>query len=432
MNYKDAIDFLFNKTLVFQHVGAQAYKPGLDTTISLNSLFGNPDKAFKSIHIAGTNGKGSTAHLIAAILQECGYKVGLYTSPHLIDFRERIRVNGIPIDEKSVVNFIERFFSSHYDGRKASFFELTTIMAFDYFKKSQVDYAVIETGLGGRLDSTNIISPILSVITNISLDHTQFLGNTLTEIASEKAGIIKRGVPVIIGEYLPETKSVFLGKAKETGSSIIFAEERNEIANAKKIDDCLLLETVSYGTLTGELAGDCQIRNANTVLNAISELQRIGIPISDDAIKKGFANVCKLTGLMGRWMKISDEPRIFCDTGHNTGGFQYIINQLKREHYCRLRIVIGFVSDKDIDHILDMLPSDAIFYFTQASVQRAFPSKSLAKKAEKKGLHGKAYPSVAEAYRQVLKDSALSDFIYIGGSTFVVADLLAHIKAQHQ
>lgn len=425
MDYKETIDFLFNKTLMFQHVGAPAYKPGLETTLAIAGLFGNPQNSYPAIHIAGTNGKGSTAHTIAAILQRSGYRVGLYTSPHLLDFRERIRVDGKPIDEKSVIDFVEKFLNSGYSGRQASFFELTTIMAFNYFKECNVDYAVIEVGLGGRLDSTNIITPKLSVITNISLDHVQFLGNTLAAIAGEKAGIIKPGIPVVIGETVAETKPVFAEKAKAENSSIIFAEEHQEILSTAKENGKLRLETASHGTIFDELTGDCQVKNANTVLNAINELQSMGIAIPEEAIKDGFANVCELTGLMGRWMKVSDSPLTICDTGHNTGGFAYIAKQLRNAQCTTLRIVIGFVSDKDIDHILDSLPRNAVYYFTQAAIPRALSSEELQSAASKKGLSGNRFDSVAEAYAKAKADSANTDMIYVGGSTFIVADLLA-------
>ena len=308
MTYEETIDFLFNKTLVFQHVGTPAYKPGLETTAAINAVFGNPDRSFKSIHIAGTNGKGSTAHLIAAILQNSGYKVGLYTSPHLLDFRERIRVDGKMIEREYVADFVGRFLSSGYKGRQASFFELTTIMAFDYFRHCGVDYAVLETGLGGRLDSTNIVSPILSVITNISLDHTQFLGDTLAKIAAEKAGIIKSGTPVVVGETTAETKPVFAAKSAAENAPIRFAEEHNEIISSDLTDGKLRLTTKNFGIIDGELIGDCQIKNANTVLNAITCLKSLGVEITDNAVVESFAHVCEQTGLMGRWMKIAEKP----------------------------------------------------------------------------------------------------------------------------
>lgn len=428
MNYSQTIDYLFNKTLVFQHVGAQAYKPGLETTHELAELFGNPQKGFKAIHVAGTNGKGSTSHLLAATLQNNGFKVGLYTSPHLLDFRERIRVNGEKISEEAVVKFVGDFITSGYSGRQPSFFELTTIMAFNYFKEQGVDIAVIETGLGGRLDSTNIISPILSIITNISFDHTQFLGDTLSKIAFEKAGIIKPGVPVIIGETHPETEKVFIDKSKEQNSQIIFADQNPEIIKHRKDNDMLVMETKSFGEIEGELSGDCQVKNANTVLNAIKILNASGFSITTDNVKSAFANVCNQTGLAGRWMKVQSSPRAYCDTGHNTGGFQYIANQLKNEKYSTLRIVIGFVSDKDFTHILEMLPRNAIYYFTEASVKRALPKEALVEYANKVGLKFSIFASVKDAFEKANADSKEDDMIYVGGSTFIVADLLEYIK----
>ena len=368
--------------------------------------------------------------MIAAILQNSGYKVGLYTSPHLLDFRERIRVDGKMIEREYVTDFVGRFLSSGYNGRQASFFELTTIMAFDYFRHCGVDYAVLETGLGGRLDSTNIVSPILSVITNISLDHTQFLGDTLAKIATEKAGIIKSGIPVVVGETTAETKPVFEDKAVTENAPIRFAEEHNEIISAELSDGKLRLTTKNFGIIDDELTGDCQIKNANTVLNAVTCLKSLGVEISDNAVTESFAHVCEQTGLMGRWMKIAEKPLTICDTGHNTGGMAYITGQLKRAKCRTLRIVIGFVSDKDIDHILDMMPSDAVYYFTQPSILRALPKEHLIQKASAKGLHGAAYPTVEGAYRAALRDSTPDDMLYIGGSTFIVADLLATIKVE--
>ena len=427
MDYQSALDYLYNKTLVFQHVGAQAYKPGLETTLELSKLFGNPHKSLNAIHIAGTNGKGSTAHLLAAILQSEGYRVGLYTSPHLVDFRERIRVDGKMISEEFVTEFVDTFLRSGYSGRKPSFFELTTIMAFTYFKKNNVDFAVIETGLGGRLDSTNIIEPIASVITNISLDHTALLGDSLAQIAKEKAGIIKPAAPVVIGETTPETEQVFRQKIAEVDTSGIFAELNNEIFDARRINDRWVIDTYSFGQIADELSGECQLKNANTVLVTVKVLNELGLCISNESVAKGFADVCELTGLMGRWMKIGDRPRTFCDTGHNIVGFEYISRQLARESYKTLCIVIGFVSDKDVAHIMPLLPKDAVFYFTQAGVKRAMEATTLQQIARQNGIEGEVFATVEQAYRQAKADSCNSDFIYIGGSTFIVADLISAI-----
>lgn len=433
MNYNETIDYLFNKTLVFQHVGAQAYKPGLETTLRLAELFGNPQDTFQSVHVAGTNGKGSTSHLIAATLMDAGYKVGLYTSPHLSDFRERIRVDGKPVPKDFVVDFVSRFLASGYSGRQPSFFELTTIMAFAYFKEAAVDYAVIEVGLGGRLDCTNILSPILSVITNISFDHTQFLGNTLAEIATEKAGIIKPHTPVIVGEYTDETRPVFQAKADAENAPIVFAEDSSEIAGARHTDsDGLDIETRSFGTLHAALTGDCQLKNADTVLHALQALSGISARLSADNVRNGFADVCRTTGLLGRWTTVAESPKVICDTAHNPGGFQYIARQLERAECTALRIIIGFVGDKDIDRILGMLPGHATYYFTRPSVERALPKEILMEKAGNSGLKGKWYATVEEAYRQATADASATDMIYVGGSTFIVADFLTTIQGHRQ
>ena len=431
MNYKEAIDYLFNKTLVFQHVGAAAYKPGLETTLQLDALFGNPSRAFKAIHVAGTNGKGSTSHLLASILQKAGYKVGLYTSPHLLDFRERIRVDGKMVSEEFVCRFVEEFVGCNFEGRQPSFFELATIMAFKYFEEQHVDIAVVEVGLGGRLDSTNIISPLLSIITNISFDHTQFLGSTLAAIASEKAGIIKPSTPVVIGEYTEETRPKFEAKAKAEQAPITFAQDNDEILSADRTIDRLTLHTRNFDTIHDQLAGECQTLNANTVLNAVRVLREVGIKIDDKAVADGFQTVCDSTGLMGRWMKVGDRPFTVCDTGHNPGGFQYIADQLALSECNTLRIVIGFVSDKDISHILNRMPKGATYYFAQPSVARALPCSKLAETAQQFGLHGNTYPSVAEAYDAAKADALADDMIYIGGSTFIVADLLSLLKQRN-
>lgn len=425
MDYKEALDFLYNSLPMFQRIGGAAYKAGLDTSIALASLFDNPHRAFRSVHVAGTNGKGSTSHLLASMLRQSGYRVGLYTSPHLVDFRERIRVNGEMISRDAVIDFVNRYRAMHYDGAP-SFFELTMVMAFDYFKRQQVDIAVIEVGLGGRLDSTNIISPMLSVITNISFDHTQFLGNTLPQIASEKAGIIKRRTPVVIGEDAPEIHDVFVNKALAEEASIVFAEERPQVTASHRDGDKWVLETRDFGTLIDELSGDCQVKNANTVLTAVGELRKLGIALPDDAVKDAFAHVCELSGLMGRWMIVGNTPRTVCDTGHNTGGWQYLSGQLRHEHYRRLHIVIGFVNDKDITHLLEMMPREATYYFTRASVPRALDCHVLAGMAQEKGLNGDSYATVKEAYDAARAAAAPDDMIFIGGSTFVVADFLEY------
>lgn len=433
MNYQESLDFLFSQLPMFSRVGAAAYKPGLDTSIALDNYFGNPHRHYKTIHVAGTNGKGSTSHLLAAILQSAGYKVGLYTSPHLADFRERMRVNGEMISREAVVDFVERWQASGYDGHP-SFFELTMMMAFDWFARQHVDIAVIEVGMGGRLDSTNIITPIGCVITNISPDHTQFLGETLPQIASEKAGIIKPGIPVVIGEAEGEVREVFERKAAETGAPISFAQDEGLLfgCDENMTDggwDCLtsLIEDGFHC----ELSGDYQRKNINTVLSAVKMLRIAGLDMPDKAVREGFSNVCRLTGLAGRWMVTSRNPLTICDTGHNIAGLSETMPQLER-YRTRLggkkRLVIGFVSDKDVEHIKDLLPRDAVYYTTQASVPRAMPADQLHAILTDIGLNSiLCGPGVSEAYHRAVEDATENDIIYVGGSTFVVADYLAGI-----
>lgn len=427
MTYDETVEYLFNCAPPFQQVGGAGYKEGLENTIALDNHLGNPHRKFRTIHIAGTNGKGSSSHTLAAILQEAGYKVGLYTSPHLIDFRERIRVNGKPVDEGFVINFVEQE-KKFFEQLSPSFFELTTAMAFTYFAQEKVDVAIIEVGLGGRLDCTNIISPDLCIITNISLDHTQFLGNTPAEIATEKAGIIKSSTPVIIGEATDETRAVFQEKATLQNTSITFAEDGNILISAKQVPQGIEYKTIDYGTIIGELRGNYQIKNTRTILTALRELKRLGYRITDRSVKRGFENVCDLTGLMGRWQEIGKEPRIVCDAGHNIGGIKYITEQLTSEKYDTLRIVFGMVSDKDISSVLAMMPHKAIYYFTQASIKRAMPADELRAKGMEFGLHGESYPSVSEALSAAKNDASKNDLIFIGGSCFIVADLLASTK----
>ena len=424
MTYQETVTYLYNCAPPFQQVGGAAYKEGLSTTIALDDHLGNPHRRFRTIHVAGTNGKGSTSHTIAAILQQSGYKVGLYTSPHLIDFRERIRIDGVPAPEEFVVDFVEKN-KAFFEPLSPSFFELTTAMAFTYFAGQGVDVAVIETGLGGRLDCTNIITPELSIITNISLDHTQFLGSTMEKIAAEKAGIIKRGVPVIIGETTPETKSVFLEKAKSVDAPIFFAEEEALLVSATPQNSGYEYTSGNYGTFHGELGGFCQEKNTNTILSAIEKLKEKGLRITPDSVRKGFTDVTSLTGLMGRWQRIGESPRTVCDAGHNIGGIAYIVRQLQAQECDTLRIVFGMVSDKDITAVLAMMPKNAVYYFTQASIKRAMPAAELREKAAAFGLHGNHYPNVKAAYTAAKADSTPDDFIFIGGSCFIVADLLA-------
>lgn len=424
MNYQETIEYLFNSTPVFEKIGAKAYKPGLQTTETLDKHFGHPHRQFKSIHVAGTNGKGSCSHTLAAILQSEGYKVGLFTSPHLVDFRERIRVNGECISEQYIIDFVEkerRFFEPLHP----SFFELTTALAFKYFAEQKVDIAIIEVGLGGRLDCTNIITPILSIITNISKDHTQFLGNTLADIAGEKAGIIKPGVPVIIGEDLPETRPVFQQKAQKENSPIIFAQDENqqEVQKAEHINGKMEYTTRTWGKLTGELCGDYQAKNMNTILNAIKYLTLV--KNKGTSIKYGISHVTELTGLMGRWQKIQDKPLVICDTGHNVGGWQYLAPQIKAQACRQLRIVFGMVDDKDVTTVMKMLPNDAIYYWTQATTKRAIKVEKIAELGTSLGLNGNVYPSVNKAFKAAQADAAEDDFIFVGGSSYIVADFLS-------
>lgn len=423
MTYQETIQYLFNSTPVFEHVGAAAYKPGLYNTHELDQHFGHPHTAYKTIHVAGTNGKGSCSHTLAAILQEAGYKVGLYTSPHLVDFRERIRVNGHPISEQRVIDFVEQE-RAFFEPLNPSFFELTTALALLYFKEQQVDVAIIEVGLGGRLDCTNIITPVLSLITNISFDHTQFLGNTLEQIAAEKAGIIKQHVPVVIGETTPETRTVFEQKAAVCEAPIYFAEEESEILSSKVCQtggrDYI---TQHFGNLHGQLGGEYQERNANTVLKALPLLQEI-FNITPNNIVTGFANVTTLTGLRGRWEKLRENPVVICDTGHNVAGWKWLAPQIKSVACRKLRLVFGMVDDKDVETVIKLLPQNATYYWAQASTKRAIPSNILAEMGRKNQLVGTDCGTVAKAYHRAITDASADDFIFVGGSSYIVSDLL--------
>ena len=410
MNYQETINYLFTSTPVFEKIGAKAYKPGLDTVKAMDEHLGHPHTQYKTIHIAGTNGKGSCSHTLAAILQSQGYKVGLFTSPHLVDFRERIRVNGKMVSEQYVIDFVEKN-RSFFEPLHPSFFELTTMMAFKYFAEQKVDYAVIEVGLGGRLDSTNIITPILSVITNISFDHTQFLGNTLAKIAGEKAGIIKDNVPVVIGEWNEETKPVFDRVAQEKNSPIIYTQPTN-----RDIDF--------------ELKGRYQSKNKNTIATAVETLKEIGVELDERSIENGFAHVCELTGLRGRWEKLGDQPLTICDTGHNLAGWEYLAPQISAVKAEKKHIVFGMVDDKDIEHVMKLLAgiareSDVVFYWTQPSTHRAIPVEKIREIAMKNGLDGTCYYSVKQAFDAAKDAAGVHDFIFVGGSSYVVADLLS-------
>lgn len=406
---------------MFQNVGADAYKPGLDNVLRLSEAFGNPHLRLRTIHVGGTNGKGSTSSLLASVMTESGLRTGLFTSPHLVDFRERMRIDGKMIPHACVVDFIDRFRNMHLDF-EPSFFELTTVMAFEWFARSGVDIAVIEVGLGGRLDSTNIITPEISVITNISLDHTALLGHTPEAIAREKAGIIKAGIPAIIGHAEGGVREVFRRRAAEAGAPIIFAED-NRLYDSMSIDDGLLVYNgTPWGNVASPLTGDCQAENANTVFNALKLLN-----ISDDAaVSRGFVKVIENTGLMGRWTTLSNNPRVICDTGHNVGGWEWLAPRLASfAESGRLHMVIGFVNDKDVSTILGMMPKNARYYFCTPSVRRGRNGADLQALAAEYGLISQAYDSVAEGYEAARTSATADGTIFVGGSTFVVADLLS-------
>lgn len=406
MTYEETVKYLYDSVPMFQNVGAAGYKEGLQNTMTLDEHFGHPHRMFRTIHVGGTNGKGSCSHTIAAMLQSEGYKVGLYTSPHLVDFRERIRINGECIGKQYVIDFVENE-RSFFEPLHPSFFELTTALAFKYFAEQKVDYAVIEVGLGGRLDCTNIINPVLSVITNISLDHTQFLGDTLAKIATEKAGIIKHAVPVVIGETNEETKPVFVAAAENNNAPIIFAENEN---------------TDEYDGIEFELKGNYQQKNRATILCVARQLG-----ISRESIIKGMTTVCETTGLTGRWQTLGTQPLVICDTGHNAGGWQYLAEQISQVECDTCRMVFGMVDDKDMDAVMAMLPKNATYYWTQAETKRAVSSTAIMAKGKEYGLNGTPYPDVISAYRAALTDAASADFVFVGGSSYVVADLLTGI-----
>ena len=423
--YKETIDWLFSQIPMFQNLGAGAYKPGLDTVRRLSHAFGDPHLRLRCIHVAGTNGKGSTASTIAAVLQSAGMRVALYTSPHLIDFRERIRVNGQMISEAEVVDFINRFRALGFEPQP-SFFELTTIMAFEYFVRQNVDIAVIEVGLGGRLDATNIITPMLSVITNISLDHTALLGTTPAAIAREKAGIIKPGVPVVVGEAEGDVRAVFATRAAELSAPVTFAQDAPMFTSADRSPFEITYHGTPWGDVPSELTGDCQLLNTNTIFHALSKLP---FAVPAEAVAQGFAHVCQISGLMGRWATIARSPRVICDTGHNPGGWQYLGPQLATiAAESALHVVIGFVNDKDVSHIFPYLPAEARYYLAKPSVERGRPAAELLPIAAQYGLSATAFDSVAEAYQAARQAAAEADTIFVGGSTFIVADLLTYLK----
>ena len=405
MTYQETVNWMFKQLPIFQNQGKSAYKSDLTNTILLANHLKNPQQHFKSIHVAGTNGKGSTSHMLASIFQEAGYKVGLYTSPHLKDFRERIKINGKVVSKSFVIGFIKRnksFFESH----QLSFFEMTVGMAFDYFSRQKVDIAIIEVGLGGRLDSTNIITPLVSVITNIGFDHMQFLGNTLEQIAFEKAGIIKPKIPVVIGETLSETKPVFVEIAKKNNSDISFADQ--EISKIFKSD----------------LKGNYQTHNIKTVLQALKKVPKYPFLISEKHIKAGLLNVVKNTGLQGRWQILQHNPKIICDTAHNKEGLTYVMNQLKEENYQNLHIVFGVVNDKDLNSILPLMPKQATYYFCKPNIERGLNVDILKQTFNDYGMKGESFSSVNQALLEAKKNAFENDLIYVGGSTFVVAEIV--------
>ena len=406
MNYQEIISWMFNQLPMYQLQGASAYKKDLTNAYLLANHLGNPEQNLKCIHVAGTNGKGSTSHMLASIFQEAGYTVGLYTSPHLKDYRERIKINGEVISEDFVCDFINSN-KAFFEANDMSFFEMTVGLAFEYFAKEKVDIAIIEVGMGGRLDATNIITPLFSVITNIGLDHIQFLGNTLEAIAFEKAGIIKPKIPVVIGEYTAETKPVFLDKATANNAQIFFASDSIQ------------------ENYPSDLTGDYQIHNKKTVVQTIAILNSQNeFKISESQIKSGLLNVVKNTGLEGRWQQLGEFPKIICDTAHNKNGLEIVMKQIQKEKYDTLHFVLGVVNDKDLDEILPLFPKDAIYFFCKPNIPRGLDARILQEKAATFNLKGEVYNSVSESYKSAIQNATNSDFIYIGGSTFVVAEIL--------
>ena len=436
MTYEETCEYLFNQTANYESQGQAGYKPGLETMESIAEHFGNPQYGFKSIHVAGTNGKGSVSHTLAAVLQVCGYKVGLYTSPHLVDFSERIRIDGQPIDHDYVVSFVDQY-KDFFEKRKATFFEIATVMAFKYFNENEIDIAIVEVGLGGRLDSTNIITPLVSVITNISLDHTAQLGGSLEQIAMEKGGIIKKGVPVVIGEAVPETRAIFDALAEESGSSITYAEDDAEVAQTKQLPSGgIHYVTKHIGEFKGELDGIYQAKNTNTVLTVLKILMKQGylcecelgssrVKVNGELVD-AFSRVCMLTGLQGRWQVIRRTPTVVCDTGHNVGGWEQLSRQLRQEleKYSHMHIIFGMVDDKDIYGVMSLMPKEATYYFTKPQTKRALPEQSVQVFGQQFELNGEAYPSVTEAYKAALKAAESNDFIFVGGSNYIVGEFL--------
>lgn len=428
MNYKQTLDYLFSQLPMFQRIGSAAYKADLNNTHAICKLLDNPENKFRSIHVAGTNGKGSTSHMLASILQSAGLKVGLYTSPHLKDFRERIKINGELISEQYVINFVEKY-KSDFEKIQPSFFEMTVGLAFDHFAAEQVDIAVIEVGLGGRLDSTNVITPEVSIITNISFDHTALLGNTIEKIAEEKAGIIKSGVPVVIGESQAQSKSVFVRKAKKMNTSVVFADELFKAVNVQPAGSLLQMDierdgVLIYKGLQSELQGLYQQKNIVTVLCAIEILKEKGFDLNEEVVRKGIKNTISQTALLGRWQILSHEPLVVADTAHNEAGIKEVLGQIRKTPHIKLHFVLGMVNDKDISTILGMLPSEAVYYFCKAGIPRALPAKDLWNQAQQAGLKGNVYESVADALLAAKRNASHNDLIFVGGSTFTVAEVV--------
>ncbi len=428
MNYSQTLDFLFSQLPMYQRIGNAAYKADLSATINLLDYLDNPQRHFKAVHIAGTNGKGSVAHMLASVLQTAGYKTALYTSPHLKDFRERIKMNGKEISEEYVIDFVEKH-KAFFQKEKLSFFEMTVGLAFSYFAEQKPDIAIIETGMGGRLDSTNLINSLISIITNIGYDHTAFLGNSLAEIAAEKAGIIKQKQDVIIGEKHPKTKSVFMDKAAEMQANILFAEDFYQCEKkGEKFPYAQYLikelKTNKESCLEIDLLGDYQEKNLQTTIMAVQQLTEASFCISEENFKNGLKKIIQNTALLGRWQVLQKNPLVICDTAHNKEGLSIVLSQLKKINAANIHFVLGFVNDKNMEGILSLLPKDGIYYFCQAAIPRAMEKEELQKKSEKYGLKGKVYSSVQQAYQSAMQCAKQNEIIFVGGSTFVVAEVL--------
>lgn len=428
MDYQQTLDYLYSQLPMFTRVGASAIKKDLTNTIALCNALGNPQQKFATIHVAGTNGKGSVSHMLASVLQSAGYKTGLYTSPHLRDFRERIKINGNLIPQQFVVDFVAQN-KHHFQTIQPSFFEMTVALCFDYFAKEKVEVAIIETGLGGRLDSTNIITPQLSVITNIGWDHMDMLGDTLEKIAAEKAGIIKPEVPVVIGETQHETTQVFMEKAHTENAPILFADAAYTLKNFDNsgetaVADVYKSDVLIYPQLHCDLLGNYQQKNITTAMAAIGQLQQAGWGITETHIRQGIAQVKSQTGLLGRWQKLSSNPTTFADTGHNLNGVQEVLEQIQQQQYQHLHMVWGMVKDKDISKILALLPPNATYYFCNAQIPRALPAEDLQQQAQTFGLSGNTYPTVAVALKAAQQAATNTDLVFVGGSTFVVAEVV--------